>query len=148
VGASIDRGGAAIATGARLLPGGRLDLALDVELNPWLNLDSGKLAPGVISAYGSALWRWAELDRVSVRSSLGLGASVLLADIVDARGVLVEAGSVGPFVSLGALGLAVPWGTHASAEFRPEIVLAVPSVRAVPFVYRQYRFTFTVVWGG
>jgi hypothetical protein len=143
LGASVDRGGAAIATGARWLPGGRLDLGLDVELNPWLDLASGKPSPGVMNAYASALWRWVDLERVSVRSSLGLGASVLLFDTVAA-----QAGSVGPFVSFGALGLAVPWGTLGSVEFRPEIVLAVPSVRAVPFVYRQYRFTFTVVWGG
>jgi uncharacterized protein (TIGR03382 family) len=147
-GASIDRGGASIGTGARYLPGGRFDFGLDVELNPWLDVASGKPSLGVVSAYGSAFWRWVDLDGVTVKSSLGLGASVLLFDTVDARGVLLEAGSVGPFASFGALALAVPWGKLGTAEFRPEIVLAVPSVRGVPYVYRQYRFTFTVVWGG
>ncbi|MFT3706871.1 MAG: hypothetical protein QM817_04310 [Archangium sp.] len=137
VGASIDRAAMSVELGARLSVHPRVTLGLDVEFNPWFNLLSTTVAPGVMNAYASGTWKWLETDVVTLRSTLKLGTSVLLFDVVGAR-----AGSVGVFAgaSLLAVSLQLRPGTFFTID-PLEVDLAVPSLAGVPLVVRQYRLS-------
>jgi hypothetical protein len=135
VGASIDRAAMSVDLGARLVVHPRVTLGLDVEFNPWFNLLSTSVAPGVLNGYLSGTWKWLETDVITLRSTLKAGTSVLLFDVVGAR-----AGSVGVFAgaSLLAVSLQLRPGTFFTID-PLEVDLAVPSLQGVPLVVRQYR---------
>lgn len=141
VGASIDRGGGTVAVGGGVALGPHVRLRLDVELNPWLDTFSGRLAPGAASVYGTFGWCWAEFGRVELVSSVSLGGSALLFTTPGA-----EAGSVGLFAGASMLRVGVRLREHLALEFNPEAVVAVPSLKGVPLAYRQYRATVGLRW--
>jgi hypothetical protein len=136
--ASVDRGSAALGVGARFNLTARWELGTTLELNPWFDVVSGRASWGSINAYATASWRWASVEDIDVRSTVGAGASCLLYQTVGAG-----PGSVGPFFEAGPLSVVFParWGRF---EVRPELCLDVPSLRGVPLVYPQYRLSFGV----
>jgi len=137
VGASFDRAAVNVDAGLRLAVHPRLSLGLDVEFNPWFDLLSASLAPGVINAYASGTWRWLDTGTVVLRSTLKVGTSVLLFDVVGA-----QAGSVGVFVGASLLGVSLQLKPGLQLLIDPvEVALAVPSLKGVPFAMRQYRIS-------
>jgi hypothetical protein len=140
-GASIDRGGGNLSLGGGLALGPRVRVLADVELNPWLDTLSGHLAPGALSGYGSFVWRWVDLGKVELSSSISLGASVLLFRTAGA-----DAGSFGLFAGASMLRLGVRVTDGLVLELVPEAVVAVPSLKGVPLAYRQYRASLGLRW--
>lgn len=137
VGASIDRAALNVDLGVRLAVHPRVTLGLDVEFNPWFNVLSASVAPGVINAYASGSWRWLDTGTVTLRSTLKAGTSVLLFDVVGA-----QAGSVGVFVGASLLGVSLQLQPGLQLVLDPlEVDLAVPSLKGVPFAMRQYRLS-------
>lgn len=137
VGASIDRAALNVDLGVRLAVHPRVTLGLDVEFNPWFNVLSASVAPGVINAYASGSWRWLDTGTVTLRSTLKAGTSVLLFDVVGA-----QAGSVGVFVGASLLGVSLQLKPGLQLVLDPlEVDLAVPSLKGVPFAMRQYRLS-------
>ncbi len=119
-------------------------VGLDVEWNPWLSLANEEVHAGALNLYATLVHRWPLLgERVNLRTSLHVGASVLLFDLFGA-----PAGSVGPYFGLGPLGIDVWMGRGFRLVVDPlEISLPVPHLTGVPFFYQQYRFTIGLQFG-
>jgi hypothetical protein len=141
VGASLDRSAVSADLGGRWAPLARVGLGLDLELNPWIDLLSGSLAPGVASLVGSGFYRWTQGQGLELRTTVHLGTSVLLFDAVGA-----PAGSVGAYVGLGALSALLQVAPHTWLEIKPDVVVPVPQLRGTPFAYRQYRMMIGLEW--
>ncbi len=141
LGASIDRGGGNITVGGGVAIGPHIRIRADLELNPWLDTLSGRLAPGALSAYGSFMWCWIAVGRVELCSSVSVGASALLFRTTGA-----EAGSFGLFAGASMVRVGFRLGERLTLEFNPEAVVAVPSLKGVPLAYRQYRATAGLRW--
>jgi hypothetical protein len=113
----------------------RVSLGLDVEVNPWFDLLSASVAPGVVNAYLRGTFRWLDTGFVTLHSTLKAGTSVLLFDVVGAH-----AGSVGIFIGANLLGVSLQLRPGLSFVIDPlEVDVAVPSLQGVPLVVRQYR---------
>ena len=141
IGASIDRGGGNLTLGGGLALGPHVRLRADVELNPWLDTVSGHLAPGALSVYGTFMWRWFELGRIELLSSISVGGSALLFRTPGA-----EPGSLGLFAGASMVRVGIRLGDRLTLELTPEAVVAVPSLKGVPLAYRQYRATAGLRW--
>ncbi|WP_257449708.1 hypothetical protein [Archangium lipolyticum] len=143
VGGSVDRGAVNLTLGFRHDVSPRLQLGLSLELNPWVDFVAWRSAPGVASAYATAVWRWVRLGQVELRTSAHLGACMLLFEAEGAR-----AGSVGPYLGLGALGVSFPLGPNIRMDITPaELTLAAPQLQGTPFVYPQYRLSIGLELG-
>ena len=141
VGASIDRGGASLTLGGGVALGPHARLRADVELNPWLDIVTVRLAPGALNLHGSFMWCWIVLGPVEVASSVSLGASALLFRTAGA-----DAGSFGVFAGVSMIRVGIRLSEKLTLELTPEAVVAVPSLRGVPLAYRQYRATAGLRW--
>ena len=141
VGVAIDRGGAQVDVGfervvGRALLGGRL------EWSPWFDVLTYRSAPGTLNAYGTAAWVWHGDASLQVRSGASLGLSGSTVSYSAFPG-----GSVGPYLAASFLSAAFRLGPATWLEFSPELAASVPDLRAVPFVYRQYRLRLSLEWG-
>jgi hypothetical protein len=145
LGASYYKPGLSGGGGARYQLSRPLMFGFDAEWNPWLALSPGKLRPGAFNAYVSVIRRFQlESDDVNVRTTLALGTSVLLFDLVGA-----PAGGVGPFFGLSFLG--VEWKIRRGFYLVIDptyIALPVPQLTGIPFAYIQYRFLVGLEFGG
>jgi hypothetical protein len=141
VGGSLDRGAGAFGIGGGVALSRRWALSADVEYSPWFDVLTAKASTGTARAYGTVSFAWLLADSLSLRSSVELGASVLLADVPGAR-----AGSVGVVLGLALVGFAWQPSPHVLVEVVPDIMLDVPSLHGVPFVYREYRMVARVGW--
>jgi hypothetical protein len=117
----------------------------DAEWNPFYVPVPLNVRAGVVNAYVSVIRRFQLTQKtVNIRTTAGLGASVLLFDLVGA-----PAGSVGPFFGLSFLG--VEWkatpGFYVTID-PTYIALPVPHLTGAPFGYLQYRFLVGVEFGG
>lgn len=139
LGASVDRGAAVLAIGARLPLPGRFEFSADLEFNPWFDLLAGKVSLGALNAGLGVNVRWATLGPVQLRSGVGVGASLLLHDTVSA-----QAGSIGPFALLSVLNVLFPGPGKTHFELRPDTVLTIPSLRGIPLAYHQYRLVLSL----
>lgn len=140
--AALDRGAFAGRLGVRWQALDALSLGLDAEWNPWFSLDAGRAAPGAFNLYATGSYRWVNLPTLELHTSAHLGASVLLFDLVGA-----DAGSVGLYLGLSLLGVAVPLGERWRLVFEPaELAFPMPQLRGLPFYYRQYRMTLGLQW--
>jgi hypothetical protein len=120
-------------------------LGFDAEWNPFVATSPTRVRPGALNTYVSAIRRFQlKNDAVNVRSSLGLGTSVLLFDLVGA-----PAGGVGPFFGLSFLGaeLKVSPGFYLTID-PTYIAFPVPHLTGAPFGYLQYRFQVGLEFGG
>lgn len=141
-GLSLDRGAVQLAVGAQLPLGHRVWAGLDAELDPWFDLLSGTASRGAFNAWltGGVVWTHAAALRVG--SALKLGTSVLLFDVPGAR-----RGAVGLFFAVAPLRLGVLLTPRLELELAPELALVAPSLKGVPFVYREYRATVGLRFG-
>lgn len=143
-GGSVDRSAIAGSLGGRYAPNHLWLVGLDVEWNPWISLDTGRLRPGTFNIYGSVVRRWPISSRVTLRTTGHLGAAILLFDLYGA-----QEGSVGPYLGLSLLGLEYhPASTWALVIEPADVVMSVPHVTGAPLTYRQYRFTVGIQFGG
>ncbi len=145
LGASYYKPGFSGGVGARYQFSRPLMFGLDAEWNPWLALSPGRLEPGAFNTYASVIRRFQlESDDLNVRTTVALGVSVLLFDLVGA-----PAGSVGPFFGLSFLG--VEWKMQRGFYLVVDptyIALPTPQLTGIPFSYIQYRFLVGVEFGG
>ena len=103
----------------------RLFLTGDAEWNPYLAMTSGKLRPGSLNAYASLSRRFRlHSEGVNLRTTLALGGSMLLFDLVGAARC-----DVGPFGGISFLG--IEWelskGCYITLD-QTFIVLPIPHV--------------------
>lgn len=141
-GVSLDRSALSADVGVRWAPLAHLALGVDLEFNPWIDLLSGSVAPGVLSLVGSGIYRWTQVEGLELRTTVNLGTSVLLFSAVGA-----PAGSVGAYLGLGPLSAAVRVAPRTWLEFKPDMVVPIPQLRGTPFAYRQYRLMVGLEWG-
>jgi hypothetical protein len=142
VGASLDRGAFVYRAGARYRVFDDLELGLEVEHNPWYSLDALTVRWGSLNVLASGAYTWASLGRLEVRSTLHLGVTVLLFDLVGA-----QSGSVGPLLGATLLGAKIRLSDHFALLVEPaEVVLPIAKLSGVPVFYAQYRFTMGLQW--
>ena len=141
-GASLDRGAFVYRAGARYRVFDDLEVGLEVEHNPWYSLDALTVRMGSFKAFATGAYTWRALGRLEVRSTLQLGLSVLLFDLIGA-----QSGSVGPFVGGTLLGAKIGLSDHFALLIEPaEVVLPIVKLSGVPVFYVQYRFTVGLQW--
>ena len=139
---SFDRGALAARVGGKVTLGNRFELGLEVEFNPWFSLETTDVVPGALNVFLAGSYCWARVGDLSLQTTLYVGISALLFDLVGA-----DAGSVGPFIGASLLGLRIELGEGVAMVLEPaEVVLPVPHLSGVPFYYRQYRFAVGFVW--
>lgn len=136
--ASYDKPAIATTGGGKLQLSPGWMIGLDGEWNPWISLDTKKVKPGVLNVYASVVRRYQmRYEAVNLRTTLGLGASVLLFDLYGAR-----TGSVGPFVGVSFLGVewkvAKGWYLVIDPSY---LALPVPHVSGAPLGFIQYRMS-------
>ena len=137
VGAALDHGAFNVSLGARYQVFEQLTLGLQVEFNPWYSIGTIDVAPGALNTYASVIFDWLVLDEVALHTTVQVGMSVLLFDLVSA-----PAGSVGPYVGIGILGATfLPKERLRVIVEAGEVAMPIPNVKGAPFYYRQYRFT-------
>jgi hypothetical protein len=145
LGASYDKPGFSGGIGARYQFSRPLMFGLDAEWNPFYVPSPVGVRAGVFNAYFSVLRRFQlKEESVNIRVSGGVGASVLLFDLVGA-----PAGGVGPFFGLSFLG--VEWKAMPGFYLTVDptyIALPVPHLAGAPFAYLQYRFLVGIEFGG
>lgn len=141
--ASLDRGAGAASAGLRWnLPVWQIALGFDAEYNPWYSFDANRLAAGAFNAYGSVIVRWKVMGRWELRSTVQLGASVLLFDLVG-----VDKGATGIYAAINPLGVVLPINRKLRLVIEPlNLAMPTPKLRGLPFYYRQYRATVGIEW--
>ena len=143
-GASYDNAAAVVGGGVRLLFAGTWLVGLDAEWNPFYQVHRKQFTAGTANVYATLIRRWPmRFERVSIRTTLNLGASYLLYDLYGA-----PAGSIGPFLGITFLGLEWKASRILYVIFEPtSIAIPVPQVSGAPFGYPQYRFTIGLQLG-
>jgi hypothetical protein len=120
-------------------------VGLDVEYNPWFSvLGPGGVKPGALNVYATGIRRWPiHSEKFDLRTSAHAGTSTILFDLYG-----VPKGSTGVYVGVSLLAIEWKVARAWSLVFEPsDIAFPVPQLRATPFGYLQYRFTFGVQWG-
>ncbi|MSP24747.1 MAG: hypothetical protein EXR75_06195 [Myxococcales bacterium] len=141
---ALDKGAAAYGLAARYAVTNSWLLGLDVEHNPWFSIEAGSIRRGALNAYLTGIYRYPISARVALRSTAHLGMSVLLFDLAGA-----PQGSVGPYIGLNLLGLSYEFRKQNYFIIDPaDVVLAAPQLSGAPFIYRQYRLTLGLQFGG
>ncbi len=139
LGVSLVSPALAVGLGARWYAHPRFSLGVHAEYNPWFSLDGLRASEGAANFYATATWAYVRLPGVEVRARMMAGTSVLLSNVVG-----TEPGDVGAFVGLSLLGISIPVGHSLCLNLDGDTVAAVPHLTGVPFVYGQYRLTFSV----
>ncbi|MES1208876.1 MAG: hypothetical protein ABUS79_23300 [Pseudomonadota bacterium] len=110
------------------------------QLDPWFSIDSSHQVLGATNVYAVGVYRLDVRDYLEARFTLGVGISVRNFDTWAAR-----AGSVGPYVAVSPLGIAIRAGSHVRFIVDPgEIAIPIPQTTGIPLIYRQHRFSFGV----
>lgn len=144
-GASIDRAALAVSAGVRRRLGPQWLLGLDAEWNPWIVTSPLGGRAGALSVFATVVRRHRmRRERVSLRTTVRVGASILLFDLYGAR-----SGSVGPYVGVAPLGIDLALAKGWRLVIDPlDFHLPVPHVTGAPLYYPQYRFTVGFELGG
>lgn len=141
-GGALDEAALAGSVGLRWQWSQDFTLGLDVELNPWISLDAGRVSPGTLNTYATLVYRWWSIGDVDLRLTAHAGLSVLLFDLVGA-----DAGAVGPYLGLSLLGVSLRVTDHLVLVLDPaDLALPIPNLSGVPFYRRQYRVTIGLQW--
>jgi hypothetical protein len=136
-GAALDKGAFSGAFGGRWDVSPAITLGLQAEYNPWFSVDALEFDLGVFNTYGSVIFHWLELKKVSLHTTLHLGVSVLLFDLVAA-----PEGSVGPYIGISAIGVTFrPRDRFRVVLEAGELAMPIPSIKGAPYYYRQYRLS-------
>lgn len=135
--ASFDRTALSADLGVRYAVSDKIHLGVDAELNPWFDLLSADASWGSFNSYFSGTLRWLRSGALTLHTTLRAGISVLLFNAVGA-----PTGSVGPFLGASVIGLSIELHPDWWLIINPlEIAVAVPSLKGVPLVARQYRLS-------
>jgi hypothetical protein len=119
-----------------------VEVGLQAEHNPWLAIETLDAQPGAFNLFGSLFVDWFEAKGLTLRTSLHLGASILLFDLVGA-----PKGSVGPLIGGGLLGVTWTFAPGFTLLVEPaEVMLPVVQIDPIPFYYHQYRVSVGVQW--
>lgn len=145
IAASYDRSALMGRAGGRVALSRMWMVGLDAEWNPYLGIGQSNLRSGGLDVYASLIARFQlAYEPINLRSSVSLGGSMLLFDLVGA-----PAGSFGPYFGISPLGLEVKMGKGFYFTVDPDsIAIPVPHVTGIPFVYYQYRFQIGLEFGG
>lgn len=143
-GGAIDQGAFNASLGGRRLLSPRWIVGADVEWNPWWSVNTRRVRPGTLNAYGTVIRRYDTRDPDwKLRTSLHLGTSTLLFDLFEA-----PKGTTGPYLGVNFLGLEIDLGKRWVLVVDPaDFAVSVPQMKGTPLVYRQYRFTVGIQWG-
>jgi MYXO-CTERM domain-containing protein len=141
---AFDRGALAATVALRVRVTERWIVGFDSEWNPWITPTYAAKA-GAFNLMFTGIRRWPlAWERVNLRHTLQLGASVLLFDVYGAPG-----GSVGLYVATSPLGLDIDLGHALRLVIDPtNLAIPIPHLTAVPFYYLQYRITVGLQFGG
>jgi hypothetical protein len=145
IAASYDKSALMGRVGGRLALSRRWMLGADAEWNPYLAVGETHVRSGSIDVYASLIARFQlAYEPINLRSSVSLGGSVLLFDLVGA-----PAGSIGPYFGISLLGLEIKLGRGFYLTVDPDsIAIPIPHVTGIPFIYYQYRFQIGLEFGG
>lgn len=136
----IDNAAWDVGAGVRYDLSKSVTVGADDELNPWFSIDSGHQVLGATNVYAVGIYRLDVRDYLEARFTLAVGISVLNFDTWAAR-----SGSVGPYIGVSPLGIAIRAGSHVRFILDPgEIAIPIPQTTGIPLVYRQHRFSFGV----
>jgi hypothetical protein len=140
---AIDRPALAGSIGLRVRLHQRFVLGFDTEWNPWIST-ANDFKNGAFNAYFVGIVRYPlNWQRINLRSTVAIGASVLLFDVYGA-----PAGSIGVYAGTSPLGLDVDLGRALKLVIDPiNLSLPVPHLTAAPFYYLQYRITVGFQFG-
>jgi hypothetical protein len=142
-GAALDRTALVAGVGIRYHLDDAWMTGVGIEWNPWASLDARRIRAGSLNLAVSLIRRYQVTPRLSLRTSLHLGGSVLLFGLYGA-----PAGSVGPYGALSWMGLEIEISPRWRLILDPmEVAVPIPQLRGVPLVYRQYRFVVGVQLG-
>lgn len=137
VGAALDNAALAFSGAGRYALSENWLLGADAEFNPWFSLATNRFVLGSANVYATLIRRYVISDTVALRSTLHLGTSVLLVDLVGA-----PAGSTGLYVGANLLGLELEIARSLHLVVDPaDVAVPIPHLTGAPLSYRQYRFT-------
>jgi hypothetical protein len=137
-GFSVDQGGLHVGVGAARRFNDAFRLGIRAEYNPWFDLGTARISPGSANVFLTGTWSWFRARGFTLSSSLSLGMSVLLFELVGG-----PAGSVGPYLGLCPIAVTIPLNQRMGLNLGTEVGVARPDLSGVPIVSRQYRFTVT-----
>ncbi len=140
--ASFQRGAAAGSVGLRWNPCDCFGLGLDVEWNPYVAYSELDVTAGTVQVYIPGIWKMRKFGSWELRMTFGLGASMLMFDLVEA-----DQGSIGLYANWNPLGVAFSFGPNFKLVVKPgDIAIPIPELVGFPFYYPQYRFTVGLEW--
>jgi len=136
IGGSFVHGGVATAIAGRYRIDERWLVGIDAEWNPWITTAPLTAKAGVASLYATVIRRYPmKIDRVNLRTTFSLGASMLLFDVYGAPKY-----DVGPFVGFTPLGIDYDLGNSVRIIFDPlGVEVPVPHIGLIPLYYEQFR---------
>ena len=144
VGGSLVHGAVVGAVGGRYRLSENWIIGLDAEWNPWITPQPLAWKSGATNIYATLIHRYPmKFDRANLRTSVHLGASVLLFDIYGAPQY-----SVGAFGSFAPLGIDYDLGNSVRIVIDPvEIAVPMPHIGAIPLYYEQFRLMIGIQVG-
>lgn len=144
VGAALDNAALVATVGGRYRLNDLWLFGVDAEYNPWYSLDTNQFRLGTLNAYATAIKRYPINPCFGLRSSVHVGTSILLFDVIGA-----PAGSVGLYLGISLLGLDYKLGDQLSLVIDPaQVAVPIPHLTGAPLSYRQYRFMIGLQFGG
>lgn len=145
LGGSIDHGALAGQLGVRYRLSERWTIGLDGEFNPWISTAPWSMKLGATSVMATVIRRWPmKLDRVNLRTTLSLGASMLMFDVYGAPKY-----DIGPYGAISPLGIDYDLGGSVRLVFDPLCVaVPVPHIGLIPLYYEQFRTMIGIQIGG
>ncbi len=134
LGGSVDRPAFVVVGGVRYRVAEKWIVGFDLGWNPWVTTCPMKVRSVVATASGVVTRRFPmKFDRVNLRTSFHLGASMLLFDVYGAPKY-----SVGPYVALSPLGIDYDLGHAVRIVWDPmEMALPVPLLGQLPLHYER-----------
>lgn len=144
-GASYDHSALSFTLGAKYQAAKLWMVGVDAEWNPWLPTSPLTFRAGSANVYASLVRRHQmAYERVNFRTTVSLGASMLLINLPGARRY-----STGPLLGISFLGLEWKMARGIYLVVDPTyLVIPVPHMTGTPLAYTQYRFQVGVELGG
>ncbi len=145
IGGAIVHGGVAGSVGLRYRLNERWSIGIDGEWNLWITSAPWTLKTGVADIYATVIHRYPmKLDRVNLRTTLNLGASMLLFDVYGAPKY-----DIGPVIGFSPLGIDYDLGNSVRIVFDPlGVIVPVPHIGLIPLYYEQFRTMIGIQIGG
>jgi hypothetical protein len=142
-GGAVDKPAVAASAAGRYRLDDRWLVGLDAEWNPWASYELMRFRPGCLNVYSTLVRRYPVSRAIALRTTIHLGLSFLLFDLVGA-----PSGSVGPVVGASLLGLEIRLHRLWRLVIEPaDVFVPVPHLTGVPLIYQQYRLTVGVQFG-